>query len=211
MEFAEQLWRLVNGRFAAVIVISIASVLGWALLQYALRQLRQAWCFLHSRHRTLKAVAREITRDGPCEGAGVWLTKPVHQPDNYENRVAASKILAIANLKGGVGKTTLAANVGAYLAKDWCKRVLLIDLDFQGSLSSMAFPRGGWLPSHKQNSTATKLISNDLTPDLVERIASPVSLNDDDSTGRLKVIPAYYDLAQADNRIMVEWLLQCRH
>jgi cellulose biosynthesis protein BcsQ len=29
--------------------------------------------------------------------------------------------------------------------------------------------------------------------------------------GRLQVITAYYDLAQADNRIMIEWLLQCIH
>jgi hypothetical protein len=31
-----------------------------------------------------------------------------------------------------VGNTTLAADLGTYLAKDWQKRVLLIDLDFQG-------------------------------------------------------------------------------
>jgi len=44
------------------------------------------------------------------------------------------KTIAFCNEKGGSGKTTTTANVGASLA-DRGKRVLLIDLDSQGSLS----------------------------------------------------------------------------
>ena len=51
--------------------------------------------------------------------------------------------VAIINYKGGVGKTTLTANIGAELALRG-RRVLLIDLDPQASLTFSFYRPDEW-------------------------------------------------------------------
>ncbi len=45
------------------------------------------------------------------------------------------KIISVLNLKGGCGKTTTSANMAYILAKDYGKRVLVIDNDKQGNIT----------------------------------------------------------------------------
>ena len=88
---------------------------------------------------SLKGQVRDLTHQiqGVVSlGGKIWERAiqgaPVFQPMTARK----TRIIALANLKGGVGKTTLAANLGATLWKQGY-RVLLIDLDYQGSLTSL--------------------------------------------------------------------------
>ena len=171
------------------------------------------WSYFSRINAALDAV-KTIRENGTVrEGEGLWLAKPIHHPDHYDTNIEASNILSIANLKGGVGKSTIAANLAACLSMmlnfdnnnepfQNQKPILLIDLDFQGTLAGFASPPNEVWPPHQTDSHATKLIREEWYAQHL--LDLPLTADD---RPMLKIIPAYYDLAKAENRLMIEWLV----
>ncbi|BDA74904.1 cobyrinic acid a,c-diamide synthase [Rivularia sp. IAM M-261] len=73
-------------------------------------------------------------------------------------------VIATANMKGGVGKTTLTVNMATCLAKNHGKRVLVIDLDTQISATLSLMSPVEFANRRKQGKTFRYLIDQIMTP-----------------------------------------------
>lgn len=96
---------------------------------------------------------------------------------------SAPRIIAIANQKGGVGKTTTAINLGAALAETG-QKTLIIDLDPQGNASTGL----GIATADRAISTYDLLIEDAAISDVVRKTG----------TENLWIAPATTDLSSSD-------------
>ena len=93
------------------------------------------------------------------------------------------KTVAFSNQKGGVGKTTTAINMAAYVAKEG-KNVLLVDFDPQGNAGS-----GFGIQKNKLEKTVYNLLMGNTSP------AEVIYKTD---VERLNIMPCNIDLAAAE-------------
>lgn len=97
-----------------------------------------------------------------------------------------SRIIAIVNQKGGVGKTTTSINLAAALALKG-KKVLLIDIDPQGNAST-----GLGVPRHERTETIYHVMTEGLSLDAAIRPTDVAGLS---------IVPSHVDLSAAEMEI----------
>jgi chromosome partitioning protein len=121
---------------------------------------------------------------------------------------AAVQIVSVINYKGGVGKTTLTANLGAEIARRG-KRVLLIDLDPQASLTFSFFSESSWSHKLAEHQTIKEWYDTDDTPTpakLAALVCTPerVNLALRERQGRLDLIASHLELINIDLDLAAE-------
>jgi cellulose biosynthesis protein BcsQ len=149
-----------------------------------------------------RRIQRALTKDGHTWSERVHASAPDFKPLEPNGR--CTPVISILNLKGGVGKTTIAANLGAALDQ-LGYRLLLLDLDLQGSLTSLYLSE----VQQAQLKADERLLDNFLSssfdadfPNILDYV-QPILPEQKSS-----IVPTTDSLAYAESNLTIRWMLR---
>lgn len=151
---------------------------------------------LEKKEEQLEAIIRAT------EAETIIWREPNHTGDNrfVPPTDRNTRFITVWNLKGGVGKTSLTANIGRCLAAlDPSQRVLLIDLDFQGDLSRLGVATEERERKRRDGDTVVRLFSDEVNDDVMKSLIARGARDlGPDSFG---VVLADHNLEQCDHNL----------
>jgi chromosome partitioning protein len=125
-------------------------------------------------------------------------------------------VVSVINYKGGVGKTTMTANLGAELARRGMK-VLLIDLDPQSSLTFSLFDPDYWKDELRDDRTIKRWfdgLRDGVTPTDLGSLVVPARVANaylTDGDGRLDLIASHLGLITVDLDLATQAAIRGHH
>lgn len=118
-------------------------------------------------------------------------------------------VVTVINLKGGVGKSTLSSSLAAYLTMKESKRVLIIDIDYQGSLTNSF--RRAWVSENERmpkNGFASGAPGFWLQPTATPKDVVEASFDLDSLLRNARLFEADYPFFALENRVYLQWVIR---
>lgn len=106
-------------------------------------------------------------------------------------------ILSCVNLKGGVGKTTLAVNMAAYFGRKG-KRTLLVDLDPQTNATFSCMEVNAWAAHAKAHGTVADLLGARQHANAAAKPKTVADVRVEDVFENVDLVPSHLDLFTID-------------
>lgn len=146
--------------FIGLVGYTVWTILSWRQIRHLKSDLRLAKNELKSANEEITTLRKRFQALDQRIDSQIWTAPDRHAMCKFaEKTTRKARFVAICNFKGGVGKTTFTLNLGVTLSLKG-KRVLIVDLDWQGTLSKLAVP-GELLSRYRLNEWTTEAFFNE--------------------------------------------------
>jgi chromosome partitioning protein len=148
-----------------------------------------------------RRIEKAASKDGQTWTERVLAGAPEFKP--LDPDVRRMPIVSVLNLKGGVGKTTITANLGAAMAARGF-RTLLLDLDLQGSLTGLFIPEGEQASLQREHRMLGDFLASSFDADSPKLPDYTQPILQDGCA----LVPTADELTYAELNLTIRWLLR---